>query len=93
MEITLIGGALGATGGAEVTSLADRFASGLAEAYLQAGNDLASIQTAVNDPHTASDPDKLFKVQREHEEYVKRMTLTAALASHVGKTADTLLKS
>lgn len=69
-------------------SLADRFA----EAYLDAGADLAAIRAASNDPRVASSPEALIQVQEASQEYTKRMTITAGLANHAVKAFDTLVK-
>ena len=70
-------------------SLKDRFAN----AYLEAGADLAAIQSASNDPRTASSPESLIALQESLQDYTKRMTVTAGLVNHAVKGAETLLKS
>jgi hypothetical protein len=70
-------------------SLTDRFA----QAWLESSAQLESIRAASNDPRTASSPEALIQLQETQQDYSLAMTVTAGLANHVVKTADTLLKS
>ena len=76
-----------------VVPISARFESAWASAYLGSGQDLQAIHAASNDPHTASNPERLFQLQLQLQDYTKRMTVTAGLVNHGVKTVETLLKS
>ncbi len=73
--------------------LSDRMGHALANSYVDAGNDLAAITAASNNPVTASSPAALFELQLNLADYSKRMIVAAGLANHANKTVETLLKS
>lgn len=95
MQVTQIATEIGVVGGAAgaAVPLSDRMSQALANGYVSAGNDLASIQAASNNPATASSPAALFELQLNAADYSKRMIVTAGLANHMNKMAETLLKS
>lgn len=73
--------------------LSERASGQLASSYVWAGNERDAILVAANDPATASDPAALYALQLRQEAYVKRVSVTSALASHFTKGVETLLKS
>lgn len=95
MQVTQIATEIDAVGGAEgaAVPLSDRMSKALANGYVSAGNDLAAIQAASNNPATASSPAALFELQLNLADYSKRMIVAAGLANHANKTVETLLKS
>ncbi len=95
MHVTQIATAIDAVEGADGAplSLSDRMSQALARSYVTSGEELALIQAASNDPHTASNPAQLFALQTVLADYTKRMTVAAGLANHMNKTVETLLKS
>jgi len=84
--------ARGVAEGSAVT-LSDRMSQALARTYVGAGEDLAAIQAASNNPATASSPAALLELQLSLADYTKRMIVAAGLANHANKTVETLLKS
>ena len=95
MQVTQIATEIDVVGGAEgaAVPLSDRMSQALANGYVSAGIDLASIQAASNNPTTASSPAALHELQLNLADYTKRMIVAAGLANHANKTVETLLKS
>lgn len=94
MDISYI--AAGSAAGAAdvgVMSLEQRFGGALAQAYVAAGRDEAAIERASNDPRVASNPQDLFDLQLQLQDYTKRMIVAAGLVNRGVKTVETLLKS
>lgn len=95
MQVSQIATQINAVGDADgaAVPLSDRMSQALANSYVGAGNDLAAIQAASNDPVTASSPAALHELQLNLADYTKRMIVAAGLANHANKTVETLLKS
>ncbi|MFI8718512.1 type III secretion system inner rod subunit SctI [Stenotrophomonas sp. NPDC077464] len=79
--------------GAAAVPLSERMGQAFARTYVGAGEDLAMIQAASNNPATASSPAALYELQLNLADYTKRMIVAAGLANHANKTVETLLKS
>jgi len=95
VQVTQIATQINAVGDADSVAvpLSDRMSQALANSYVSAGNDLAAIQAASNNPATASSPAALIELQLNLADYTKRMIVAAGLANHANKTVETLLKS
>lgn len=93
MNITAISAVVSPAGGDGAVSLSDRMTQGLADSYIQSGQELAMIEAASSDPMVASNPVQLFALQTALADYAKRMVVAAGLANHATKAVETLLKS
>jgi len=73
--------------------LSSRFNQALAESYVWAGRERDAILAAANNPDVASDPAQLNELQRRLEAYNIKTLFGSAMASHVTKAVETLVKS